>query len=133
MRSLSRQKQNVWFSHREKKQVGINTNYVYSPPVKKRMTVSSTAGTPEEIKAGIIPDYDRYITVFDRNIDFKEGDAVFVDVIPKMDTQGNLEVTEGDLGIEELVTEPDYIIKRILGTQKGVVKRYGIKKRGNGE
>lgn len=133
MRSLSRQKQNVWFSHREKKQTGINTNYVYSPPVKKRMTVSDTAGTPEEIKAGIIPDYDRYITVFDRNIDFKEGDAVFVDVVPKLDLQGNLEVTEGDLGIEELVTEPDYIIKRILSTQKGIAKRYGIKKRGNGE
>ncbi len=135
MRSPSRLKQKLWFSKIEEVIEGIDTVQRYSKPIMKRFTVSATAGTPEEISAGIVPTYDRYITRYknsccDNDIEYEEGMAVWVDKIPKIDNSGNL-VMEED-GITP-VTPPDYTLKKIIDTAKGSVARYGIKKVGGSE
>ena len=131
MRSPSRLKQKVWFSKVEESVEGIDTVQKYSKPIMKHFTVSSTAGTPEELAAGIVPTYDRYITSFDRNFKPEEGVAVWVDKVPQIDDFGNLVMS--DDGITP-VTPPDYTLKKILGTQKkGKCSRYGISKIGGSE
>ncbi len=130
MRSPSRLKQKVWFSKIEEVIDGIDTVQKYSKPIMRRFTVSATAGTPEEIAAGIVPTYDRYITSYDRNFKPEEGMEVWVDTVPQLDDSGSL-VMAGD-GITP-VTPPDYTLKKILGTQKGKVFRYGISKIGGSE
>ena len=67
MRGLVRQKQKVYWSRISEKTQGLDRIKVYEKPVLYSFSVSSTAGTPEEIAAGIVPDYDRYITSFNRN------------------------------------------------------------------
>ena len=135
MRSSSRLKQKIWFSKIEEVIEGIDTVQRYSKPIMKRFTVSATAGTPEEISAGIVPTYDRYITRYknsccENDIEYEEGMAVWVDKIPQIDDSGNL-VMEED-GITP-VTPPDYTLKKIIDTAKGSVARYGIKKVGGSE
>ena len=132
MRSLSKLKQNVWFSKIEEVVDGIDTIQRYSKPIMKRFTVSANSGIPEEIAAGIVPTYNRYITSYDREFYDKvsESDAVWVDVTPQLDDSGNL-VMEED-GITP-VTPPDYVLKKIIGTQRGKVFRYGISKIGGSE
>lgn len=135
MRSPSRLKQKVWFSKIEEVIEGIDTVQKYSNPIMKRFTVSATAGTPEEISAGIVPTYDRYITRYknqscDNSIEFEEGMAVWVDKIPQIDDLGNLVMA--DDGITP-VTPPDYTLKKIIDSQKSKVARYGISKIGGSE
>lgn len=135
MRSPSRLKQKVWFSKIEEVLEGIDTVQRYNKPIMKRFTVSATAGTPEEISAGIVPTYDRYITRYknsccDNDIEYEEGMAVWVDKVPLLDDSGNLVMA--DDGITP-VTPPDYTLKRIIDTAKGSVARYGIKKVGGSE
>ena len=130
MRSPSRLKQKVWFSKVEESVEGIDTVQKYSKPIMKHFTVSSTAGTPEELAAGIVPTYDRYITSFDRNFKPEEGVAGWVDKVPQMDDSGNLVMS--DDGITP-VTPPDYTLKKIIATQRGKVFRYGISKIGGSE
>ena len=96
----------------------------------KRFHVPPTAATPEEISAGIVPTYDRYITSYDRNFKPEEGMVVWVDKIPQIDDSGNLVMAED--GITP-VTPPDYTLKKIIDTAKGSVARYGIKKVGGSE
>lgn len=129
MRSNSRQKQKVWFSKIEEVIEGIDTVQRYSKPIMKRFTVSATAGTPEEISAGIVPIYDRYITSYDREFCkiAEEGMAVWVDKVPQLDDSGNLVMAED--GITP-VTPPDYTLKKIIDTARGSVARYGIKRVG---
>lgn len=130
MRSPSRLKQRVWFSKITEDSSSIDPVITYSKPIMKRFTVSATAGTPEEISAGIVPTYDRYITSFDRNFKPEEGMAVWADKIPQLDDSGNLVMS--DDGITP-VTTPDYTLKKIIDTAKGSVARYGIKKVGGSE
>lgn len=130
MRSPSRLKQKVWFAKIEEVIEGIDTVQRYNKPIIKRFTVSATAGTPEEISAGIVPTYDRYITSYDRDFKPEEGMAVWVDKIPQLDDSGNLVMA--DDGITP-VTPPDYVLKKIIGTQRGKVFRYGISKIGGSE
>lgn len=132
MRSNSRQKQKGWFSKIEEVIEGIDTVQRYSKPIMKRFTVSATAGTPEEISAGIVPIYDRYITSYDREFCkiAEEGMAVWVDKVPQLDDSENLVMAED--GITP-VTPPDYTLKKIIDTAKGSVARYGIKKVGGSE
>lgn len=131
MRSPSRLKQKVWFSKIEEVVKGIDTVQKYSKPIMKRFSVSATAGTPEEISAGIVPTYDRYITSYDRSFcDIaEEGMAVWVDKIPKIDDLGSLVMAEEGVP----VTPPDYTLKKIIDTARGSVARYGIKKVGGSE
>lgn len=130
MRSLSRLKQFVWFSKVREIQVGIDTIHQYSKLIEKKFTISPNSGTPEELAAGIVPTYDRYITSFDRDFKPEEGMAVWVDKIPQLDDSGNLVMA--DDGITP-VTPPDYTLKKIIDTAKGSVARYGIKKVGGSE
>lgn len=130
MRSPSRLKQKIWFSKIEEVIEGIDTVQKYGKPIMKQFTVSATAGTPEELAAGIVPTYDRYITSFDRDFKPEEGMAVWVDKVPQLDDSENLVMAED--GITP-VTPPDYTLKKILGTQKGKVFRYGISKIGGSE
>ena len=132
MRSLSRLKQFVWFSKVREIQVGIDTINQYSKLIEKKFTISPNSGTPEEISAGIVPIYDRYITSYDRSFcDIaEEGMAVWVDKVPQLDDSGNLVMK--DDGVTP-VTPPDYTLKKIIDTAKGSVARYGIKKVGGSE
>lgn len=130
MRSSSRLKQTVWISKIEEVIEEIDTVQKYSKPIMKRFTVSATAGTPEEISAGIVPTYDRYITSFDRGFKPEEGMSVWVDNVPQLDDFGNLLMS--DDGITP-ITPPDYTLKKILATQRGKVFRYGISKIGGSE
>ncbi len=130
MRSPSRLKQKVWFSKVREIQVGIDTIPQYSKPIQKKFTISPNSGTPEEIAAGIVPTYDRYITSFDRDFKPEEGMVVWVDNVPRLDDSGNLVMTED--GITP-VTPPDYVLKKMLATQRGKVFRYGISKIGGSE
>lgn len=127
MRNPSRQKQKIWFSKIEEVVEGINTVQRYKKPIMKCYAVSATAGTPDEISAGIVPNYDRYITSYDRKFynEAEEGMAIWVDNIPMLDIKGNLILSEDE---NTPVTQPDYILKKILGTKKGKVFRYGISK-----
>ncbi len=128
MRSLKRQQQDVWFSKIHERLDGIDTIQEWDKPIMVKMVCSVTSGTPEEIAAGIVPDYDRYVT-YHKNSRFKnplpleEGMAVWVDVTPELDENGSL-VMEDD-GVTP-ITPPDYTLKRILDTKKGDVSRYGI-------
>ena len=132
MRSPSRQKQRVWFSKITEDSSSIDSVISYSKPIMKKFTVSATAGLPEEIAAGIVPTYDRYITSYDRSFcDIaEEGMAVWVDKIPQIDDLGDLVMAEDG---KTPVTPPDYTLKKILDSQKSKVARYGISKIGGSE
>lgn len=125
MRSRTRTKQDIWVCTVTEEIDGIDNVKRYSAPIKYRFSVSATSGLPLNSAAGITLSYDRYITVYDRDIKLKEGMMAFVDVVPKTDSVGNLII--GDDGITP-ITSPDYMIKTVLDTQKGTVARYGIKK-----
>lgn len=125
MRGLKRQKQTVYWSRVTETLDGIDTAPTYQKPEIHKFSVSATAGTPEEISAGIVPDYDRYITSFDRDFKPEEGDVFWVDAVPKLDVDGNLILSD-----EVPVVTPDYRLKKILDTKRGNVARYGITKIG---
>lgn len=131
MRSPSRQKQRVWFSKITEDSSNIDPVISYSKPIMKKFTVSPNSGLPEEIAAGIVPTYDRYITSYDRSFCeiAEEGMAVWVDKVPKIDDSGNLVLDEDGVPI----TPPDYTLKKIIDTARGNVARYGIKKVGGSE
>lgn len=125
MRTFKRQNQKVWFTRIAEKNVGIDKAKVYAKPFMERLPVSTTSGTPEELAAGIVPNYDRYITSY-KKLDVQEGDMCFVDVEPQLDASGELAMKEDSIP----VTPPDYRIVKLLVTQKGLVFRYGISKIG---
>ena len=126
MRGRLRQKQSIWISTVKEKNNGMDKLLVYSNPQKKNISVSATAGTPEELSAGIVPDYDRYITVFDRTFQPKECNVLWIDVVPEVGEDGSLILNEDN----SPTVLPDYRLKRTLDTQKGQVARYGISKIG---
>lgn len=100
-----------------------------------RLTASTTSGTPDEIAAGVVPEYDRYLTYHKSgrgccSLDLEEGMSVWVDVVPQLDDEGNLVM--GEDGVTP-VTPPDYTLKKILDSQKAIVARYGISKIGGSE
>ena len=95
MRGLKRQKQTVYWSRVTEDLDGIDTIKTYQKPELHHLSVSATAGTPEELSAGIVPDYDRYITVFDRTFKPKEGNVLWIDVVPEIREDGTL-ILDGD-------------------------------------
>lgn len=144
MRSPSRKRQYMWFCTVTEENDGIDRIKVYSKPIRKKYRVSWTMGYVRGTAVGWDLTYDRYIDCYDRRFNPPEGTMVFVDVIPKLDKDGNLaqhEVTELDANGNpildendspvthmEYYTEPDYIIRRVLDTQKGIVSRFVIKR-----
>ena len=130
MRSRGRDRQRIWFVTVTEKKVGIDTVQEYNDPViEKKMAVSSGTGQPGRVSAGLVVDYDREITSYDKSLRgvIREGDAVFVDVEPQLNEDGTL--TMGEDGYTP-VTPPDYRISAIFSTQKGDVDVFGIKKVG---
>lgn len=130
MRSRSRDRQKICFVTVTEKKVGIDTIYEYNDPViKKKMSVSSGTGQPGQVSAGLVVDYDREITSYDKTLRgvIREGDAVFVDVEPQLNDDDTL--TMGEDGYTP-VTPPDYRISAIFSTQKGDVDVFGIKRIG---
>ena len=129
MRSRVRDRQKIYFVTVTEKKVGIDTVQEYGKTIMKKMAVSSGAGQPGQVSAGIVVDYDREITSYDKTLRgvVREGDAVFIDVEPQLNDDGTL--TMGDDGYTP-VTPPDYRISAIFSTQKGDVDVFGIKKVG---
>lgn len=127
MRNLIRQTQKLWFSVKTMGYVGIDEASIYSKPEMHRFSVSATGSTPEDYSVGIVPDYDRYITSFDRTFQPIEGMQVWVDVTPELESDGSLKMTDdGDPTVP-----PDYTLKRKVDTKMGTVARYLIKKNGD--
>ena len=129
MRSRTRDRQAIYFSIVTEKKVGIDTVQEYGKPIMKRMAVSSGTGQPGQVSAGLVVDYDREITSYDKTLRgaIREGDAVFVDVEPQINEDGTLTMDEDGY---TPVTPPDYRISAIFSTQKGDVDVFGIKKVG---
>lgn len=129
MRSMLRDRQAIYFSTVTEKKVGIDTVQEYGNPIMKKMAVSSGTGQPGQVSAGLVVDYDREITSYDKTLRgvIREGDALYVDIEPKLNDDGTL--TMGEDGYTP-VTPPDYRISAIFKTQKGSVDVYGIKKVG---
>lgn len=129
MRSRLRDRQKIYFVTVAEKKVGIDTVQEYGKPIMKKMAVSSGTNMPGQVSAGLVVDYDREITSYDKTLKgvIREGDAVFVDVEPQLNEDGTL--TMGEDGYTP-VTSPDYRISAIFKTQKGNVDVYGIKKNG---
>ena len=129
MRSRVRDRQKIYFVTVAEKKVGIDTVQEYGKPIIKKMAVSSGTNMPGQVSAGLVVDYDREITSYDKSLRgvIREGDAVFVDVEPQLNDDGTL--TMGGDGYMP-VTPPDYRISAIFYTQKGDVDVFGIKKVG---
>ena len=129
MRSRGRDRQKIYFVAVTEKKVGIDTVQEYGKLIMKKMAVSSGTGQPGQVSAGLVVDYDREITSYDKTLRgvIREGDAVFVDVEPQLNDDGTLAM--GDDGYTP-VTPPDYRISAIFSTQKGKADVFGIKKVG---
>ena len=127
MRNLIRQTQKIWFSVKSMGYTGIDETSTFSKPEMHRFTVSATGSTPEDYAAGIVPDYDRYITSVDRNFQPIEGMQCWVDVTPELNNDGTLKMTNDG----EPTVQPDYTLKRKVDTKMGTVARYLIKKNGD--
>lgn len=129
MRSLKSQQQKVWFSKIHERLNGIDTIQEWDKPIKVEMTVGVSSGNPEEIAAGIVPDYDKTLVYhksrYKPYLGLEEGMSVWVDVTPELNENGNLVMEDEEV---TPVTPPDYTLKRILDTKKGDVARYGIVK-----
>lgn len=122
MRSRTRDKQKTWYAKVTEKQVGIDTVPVYSNPEMVKLTVSANTGTSDELGAGLVPDYDKVMTSF-KPIPVEEGYVWWIDREPKLDDGGNLLLKDDGY---TPVTPPDYRLKRIISTQKGIAIRYGV-------
>ena len=130
-RNSVRDRQKVWWVTIEEIHEGIHNIIKYGKPEMLKQTVSATSGTPEEIAAGIVPNYDRYVTHYkskSKPFNPVEGMGVFVDVEPELDETGNLVMEEDGY---TPVTPPDYRLVEILDTKKGSVAKYGISKISN--
>ena len=127
MRSMLRDRQAIYFSTVTEKKVGIDTVQEYGKPIMRKLTVSAGTGQPGQISAGLVVDYDREVVNYDHDFTQTEGNAVWVDVVPQLNEDGSLVMS--DDGVTP-VTPPDYWIKQIFRTQKGNVDVFGIKRYG---
>lgn len=129
MRSRLRDRQKIYFVTVAEKKVGIDTVQEYGKPIMKKMAVSSGTNMPGQVSAGLVVDYDREITSYDKSLRgvIREGDALYVDVEPQLNEDGML--TMGEDGYTPVIP-PDYRISAIFSTQKGGVDVFGIKKVG---
>ena len=127
MRCLQRQTQEIWFSVKSMAYRGIDEVSVYSKPEMHKFSVSPTGSTPESYAVGIVPDYDRYITSFDRSFDPIEGMQAWIDVTPDLDIYGDL-ILDDDGNPTVL---PDYTLVRKVDTKMGNAARYLVKKNGD--
>lgn len=129
MRSPVKDRQLVYFSTITEKKVGIDTIQEYSKPVITKLTVSAGTGAPSQISAGLVVDYDRELTSYDKKLrrQIEEGSVCWVDVTPEIADDGSL-VLSAD-GVTPTVP-PDYRVEKIFSTARGKVDVLGIKRIG---
>ena len=132
MRSMLRDRQAIYFSSVTEKKVGVDTVQEYGKPIMRKLTVSAGAGAPTQISAGLVVDYDREITSYDKSLrtEVTEGSVCWVGVIPEISEDGSLVMS--DDGVTPTVP-PDYRVDKIFSTQKGQVDVFGIKKIGGNQ
>ena len=129
MRSRVRDRQKVWFVTVTEKKVWIDTVQEYNNPIMRKLTVSTGTGAPTQISAGLVVDYDREITSYDKSLrsEVTEGSVCWVDVVPEIADDGSLVMS--DDGVTPTVP-PDYRVDKIFSTARGRVDVFGIKKVG---
>ena len=132
MRSRVRDRQKIYFVAVTEKKVGIDTVQEYGKPIMRKLTVSAGTGAPTQISAGLVVDYDREITSYDKSLrtEVTEGSVCWVGVIPEISEDGSLVMS--DDGVTPTVP-PDYRVDKIFSTQKGQVDVFGIKKIGGNQ
>jgi len=131
-RSAGKLRQNIYVTKATETRSGIDRVRTFTKPVKYRLSVSATVGIPKIFNTGILPDYDREITVFKgqfTGFDADEGALLYVDVTPELDENGDLVLNEDN----EPTVHPDYVLARKLTTARHQIARYGIKKVDYGE
>lgn len=129
MRSPVRDRQPVYFSTITEKKVGIDTVQEYSNPIMRKLTVSAGTGAPTQISAGLVVDYDREITSYDKSLrsEVEEGSVCWVDVVPEIADDGSLVMSDDEV---TPTVPPDYRVDKIFSTARGRVDVFGIKRIG---
>lgn len=117
MRTRVRSRQKIWVTEITESLDGIDTIQGYSTPVLRREVVTETGNEPLNLPAGIDEVYDRYIITYGKAFTYREGMQIYVDVQPVLDFNG---------GITADSPRPDYIVKRIISSQKGLATRVGL-------
>lgn len=132
MRSSVRDRQKVWFSTITEKKVGIDTVQEYSKPIMAKLTASAGTGAPSQISAGLVVDYDRELTSYNKSLrsEVEEGSVCWVDVIPEISDDGSLAMSDDEV---TPTVPPDYRVDKIFSTAKGNVDVFGIKKIGGNQ
>lgn len=129
VRSPVRDRQPIYFSTITEKKVGIDTVQEYSNPIMRKLTVSAGTGAPTQISAGLVVDYDREITSYDKSLrsEVEEGSVCWVDVVPEIAEDGSLVMSADEV---TPTVPPDYRVDKIFSTAKGNVDVFGIKRIG---
>lgn len=132
MRSRKRDRQKIWFSNVTEKKVGIDTVQEYGKPIMAKLTASAGTGAPSQISAGLVVDYDRELTSYNKALrgQVEEGSVCWVDVTPEIAQDGNLVMSTDRV---TPTVPPDYRVDKIFSTQKGQVDVFGIKKIGGNQ
>ena len=132
MRSPFKDRQPVYFSTITEKKSGIDTIQEYSKPIMTKLTASSGTGAPSQISAGLVVDYDRELTSYNKELrgQVEEGSVCWVDVTPEIAQDGNLVMSTDRV---TPTVPPDYRVDKIFSTQKGQVDVFGIKKIGGNQ
>ena len=125
MRSQRRQRQWTWFAKTTTQRDGLDNVVVYSDFEKHFVTISPTTGYPLNLSSGFVPTYDRYITSFEKSWKPEEGMAVWADVEPELDSEGNIVI---DSNTHNPTVLPDHIVDKLMWTKKAKMDRYGLKK-----
>ena len=132
MRSRGRDRQKIYFVTVTEKKVGIDTIQEYSKPIMRKLTVSAGTGAPTQISAGLVVDYDREITSYDKSLrsEVEEGSVCWVDVVPEIAEGGSLVMSDDEV---TPTVPPDYRVDKIFSTSRGRVDVFGIKKIGGNQ
>ena len=132
MRSPFKDRQPVYFSTITEKKSGIDTIQEYSKPIMAKLTASAGTGAPSQISAGLVVDYDRELTSYNKELrgQVEEGSVCWVDVTPEIAEDGSLVMS--DDGVTPTVP-PDYRVDKIFSTARGRVDVFGIKKIGGNQ
>lgn len=132
MRSRVRDRQKIWFVTVTEKKVGIDTIQEYSKPIMAKLTASAGTGAPSQISAGLVVDYDRELTSYNKELrgQVEEGSVCWVDVVPEIAEDGNLVMSTDRV---TPTVPPDYRVDKIFSTAKGNVDVFGIKKIGGNQ
>lgn len=132
MRSRGRDRQKIWFVIVTEKKVGIDTVQEYGKPIMRKLTVSAGTGAPTQISAGLVVDYDREITSYDKSLrsEVPEGSVCWVDVIPEIAEDGSLVMSDDEV---TPTVPPDYRVDKIFSTARGQVDVFGIRKIGGNQ